>query len=68
MEQVMNDTRDMALEFAENCGYAIATMEAFMAEPGVSPQQVKEAIRRLQESSAALSDFLNTLSNVEESK
>ena len=41
-------SRAEAVSVAEDIGFAIATIKAFMEKPGVSGKQVREAIERLE--------------------
>ena len=54
----MKHLTEELLALSENCGYAIATMEAFMSPQGSNAAQIREAIERLQESSVGLSELI----------
>lgn len=53
----MTDKLQVAIELAENCGYAIATMESLFTEKGADKLAIKDAIKRLQESQDSIIAF-----------
>ena len=55
----MGDATQVAVQLAEDIGYAVAVMEAFMSPAGTNGQQVNEAIRRLRESGIMIENFIN---------
>lgn len=43
----IHDMQAVNKQLIEDCGFAIATMQAFISKPGVSGEQIAEAIDRL---------------------
>ena len=54
----MSNSIEIALQLAEDCGFAISTMKAFLSSSGTTGEAVDEAIRRLENSGANIAEFI----------
>lgn len=50
--------KQQTMQVAENCGYAIATLQAYTSQKGVTSTQISEAISRLEQNKISLDVML----------